>query len=576
MNAAEPAPESDLVWNAWEHWARLAPDREAVVHWDAMGEPFRWRYGDLLQASLAIAGRLLEAGVDTGDVCATILRHHKDFYPTYLGICAIGALPAVLAYPNERLHPDKFAQGLKGMAQRSGLDWILTENELSAAVDQLVRAPGSSIRGILHPFDWKSDEAPGAAEAARAKRARLRPADPFLLQHSSGTTGLQKPVVLSHRAVLGHMARYAAAIALSPQDRVVSWLPLYHDMGLIAAFHLPLACGIPSIQISPFQWVAAPALFLEALVREKGTLSWLPNFAYNILASRVSPEEAADLDLSRVRLLINCSEAIRAESHDLFLKRFAASGLRREALSGCYAMAETVFAVTQTAPGHEAARLAADRKALRIGRWQAPKGQEAARICVSSGAPIRDCELKIIGEGGTTLPCDHVGEVAIRSASLFDGYRNYPEKTAEVLKNDWYYSGDLGFLHEEELYVVGRMKDTIIVAGKNLYPEDIEDAVGGVAGIIPGRVVAFGVESVADGTEQVCVVAETSAAEVEELKRLALAVKRAAMAIDVTLAQVHLVPPRWLIKSSSGKPSRKANRERIMSGDVPIRAGGAS
>jgi acyl-CoA synthetase (AMP-forming)/AMP-acid ligase II len=257
------------------------------------------------------------------------------------------------------------------------------------------------------------------------------------------------------------------------------------------------------------------------------------------------------------------------------LERFAAAGLRREALGGCYAMAETVFAVTQTRPGREAARLAADREALRAGRWLAPQGQRAVRNCVSSGVPIAGCQLRIVDEDQADLPQDRVGEVVIRSDSLFDGYRNYPEKTAEAFKAGWFCSGDLGFLHDGELYVIGRKKDLIIVAGKNLYPEDIEDAVGVVEGIIPGRVAAFGVESEPDGTEQVCVAAETAVTDASARRSLALAVKQAAMAIDVTVTKVHLVPPRWLIKSSSGKPSRKVNRARILDGGILAQEGGA-
>ena len=227
-------------------------------------------------------------------------------------------------------------------------------------------------------------------------------------------------------------------------------------------------------------------------------------------------------------------------------------------------MAETTFAVTQMPPGREATRLAASLPALKTGLFRPPHENEAVRICVSSGIPISGCEVRIVDAHREPLPECRVGEVAIRSASLFDGYRNYPEKTADVFQNGWYFSGDLGFLQAGELYVIGRQKDVLIVAGKNLYPEDIEDAVGQVPGISPGRVVAFGVESPEDGTEQVCVVAETPLSRAAERKRLALQVKQAAMAIDVTLARVHLVPPRWLIKSSSGKPSRKTNRDRIL------------
>src|SRR5207245_1960682 len=162
------------------------------------------------------------------------------------------------------------------------------------------------------------------------------------------------------------------------------------------------------------------------------------------------------------------------------------------------------------------------------------------------------------------VPAGRVGEVAISSVSLFDGYRNYPEKTVEVMQDGWYYSGDYGFVHEGEVFVIGRKKDVIIVAGNNVFPEDTEDAVSQVQGVIPGRVVAFGAEDERIGTEVLCVIAETEVATDAEKKALRLAIVKAGMSIDVTISRVYLVPPRWLIKSSSGKPARSTNKVRAL------------
>jgi acyl-CoA synthetase (AMP-forming)/AMP-acid ligase II len=507
------------------------------------------------------AHRLKESGIDRGDVCALIVRHRREFYPIYMAIGALGALPAVLAYPNARLHPEKFRQGLEGMAQRSGLDWVLTERDLEETTRPLVERPGSTVRDILFPLDSAGDEDPIRAIPSHPT---VQPEDPCLLQHSSGTTGLQKAVVMSHRAVLEHVRRYGEAIGATGEDKIVSWLPLYHDMGLIAAFYVPLTLGIPIVQLDPFEWVSAPAILLEAVSLEKGTLVWLPNFAYNLMADRIREEDLENVRLDSVRMLINCSETVRAESHEKFYRRFARYGFRREALGACYAMAETTFAATQTHPGVEARRLAVDREEIAEGWVRIADGEEGARVCVSSGVPISGCELRIVGESGEELPEGRVGEVAIRSVSLFDGYRNDPEKTAEVLRNGWYLSGDYGFSHEGEFYIIGRKKDIIIVAGKNVYPEDVEDAVGQVEGVIPGRVIAFGIEDDASGTEQIGVVAETLLVEEAAARRLRQAVVASGMTIDVTISRVYLAPPRWLIKSSSGKPARKANRDRAL------------
>lgn len=516
---------------------------------------------------MSFAERLRGAGVASGDVCAIIVRHHPDFYPLYMGVSALGAIPSVLAYPNARIHPAKFIQGLAGMTRRSGLHWILTETELEQTVSPIVAGSANSVRGILFPFDDVSGSSPPVV--ASGFSTCVDPDSPCLLQHSSGTTGLQKAVSLSHRTVLRHVEAYGKAIGLREDDKIVSWLPLYHDMGMIAAFQLPLALRVPVIQIDPFEWIGAPSILLEAMSRERASIAWLPNFAYNVLSDRVHEDDLDGLSLDGVRLLVNCSEPVRQESHRRFAERFARIGLRSSVLGASYAMAEVTFAATQTLPGEEARPLPLDRDALVAGFVKLPSAGGVVRVCVSSGIPIPGCELRIVDETGADLPSDRVGEIAIRSTTMFDGYRNASDETARVLRDGWYFTGDLGFLFEGECYVVGRKKDIIIVAGKNVFPEDIEDVVGGVLGVIPGRVVAFGVEDIAMGTERIVVVAETGLDGTAEGGRdLHLAIRKAGMDVDVTISDVFLAPPRWLVKSSSGKPSRKTNRERVLSGEL--------
>lgn len=487
------------------------------------------------------------------------------FFPLYLGVAGLGAIPAVLAYPNPRLHPDKFKSGVEGMSQRSGLDWIFTEADLEPIISPLVHHEGSTIKGLFFPLEWDREFTPSAEEIndLTSVRDSIVESDPFLLQHSSGTTGLQKPVLLSQRAVLDHVDNYALSINLTENDKIVSWLPLYHDMGLIAAFHLPLAFGITSVQVDPFEWVLAPSLQFEALNAEKATVCWLPNFAYNFMADRIEEDEMESVSLESLRLVINCSEPVRNESHKKFSAAFEKYGFNPLGLSASYAMAETTFAATQTEPGKPITTIEVDRESLAQGVVTPPIPGKTSRICVSSGKVIKGCEVRIVDEKGNELPEHGVGEIIITSVSMFDGYRNYPEKTAEVLKDGWYYSGDYGFKQNDELFVIGRKKDIIIVAGKNIYPEDVEDAIGVVSDIIPGRVIAFGEDNVELGTEEISVVAETPLTDEKEKKRLIQRVKEKGTSVDLTITHVYLVPPRWLIKSSAGKPSRKANKERI-------------
>jgi fatty-acyl-CoA synthase len=556
------------LWNRWYSNAEAHPDQDAIVHWLAGRQPTRWTFSSLISAAERTAANLVDLDIRRGDVCAIIMRHQEYLYPLYLGIDCVGAIPAVLAYPNPRLHPEKFREGLLGMSRRSGLDWIMTERDLEPVIAPLIADQETTIKGVYFPLEWKTGRSLEGESLRRAIaiHASMDRDDPLLLQHSSGTTGLQKPVLLSHRAVLEHVDHYGKAINLCQEDKIVSWLPLYHDMGLIAAFHLPLAFGIPSIQIDPFEWVRIPSLLLEVVSKERGTISWLPNFAFNMIAEKTTEHDLQGISLESWRLVVNCSEPVRFESHRKFLQRLEPYGLSPLSMSSCYAMAETTFAVTQNPPGTKVEVLSVDRRALSQGRVKIVESHPDARMCVSSGLTIPGCNVRIVDDSSTIVSDGVVGEVAIKSISLFDGYRNYPDKTAEVMRDGWYYSGDFGFKHGENYYIIGRKKDTIIVAGNNIYPEDIEDIVSRVAGIIPGRVVAFGEDDEGLGSEAVSVVAETPIVELGEQKKLRMEVVRAGMAIDVSISTVYLVPPRWLIKSSAGKPSRKANKERIMTG----------
>jgi acyl-CoA synthetase (AMP-forming)/AMP-acid ligase II len=227
-------------------------------------------------------------------------------------------------------------------------------------------------------------------------------------------------------------------------------------------------------------------------------------------------------------------------------------------------MAETTYAVTQTFPGSIPVELSLDRQKLALGLIEITKDMGKARICVSSGKVIKGCQVRIVDENRKDLPTGRVGEIAISSVSMFDGYRNYPEKTAAVLEDGWYYSGDYGFVYNDEYYVIGRKKDIVIVAGNNIYPEDVEDTVSKVEGVLPGRVVAFGFDDETLGTEVLAVLAETNLESHEDKKHLKVRLQEAGLKNDMAISKVYLVPARWLIKSSAGKPSRSANKGRIL------------
>ena len=383
------------------------------------------------------------------------------------------------------------------------------------------------------------------------------------LQHSSGTTGLQKGVALSHEAVLNQVASYSEAIALNEQDVIVSWLPLYHDMGLIAGFILPLVQGVPLVMMSPFDWVAHPALLLHAIHDFHGTLCWLPNFAYNHCARRIRQRDSEGLSLASMRMFINCSEPVRYESHQMFLERFAANGVTNEMLAVSYAMAENTFAVTQTPIGRAARSDVVDFVELEQNRFARPieRDHPNAQVRVSCGPAIVNTSVKAIDEAGNTLPERRVGQIVVQSDCMLSEYHKRPD--LQPFQDGWYRTGDMGFVADGEVYIVGRLKDLIINAGKNVYPQDIEAIVNTVQGVYPGRAVVFGVADEREGTELIGVVAEVTTDDAQERKHIATQIRNTvAKQSMVTVTYVHLVGERWLIKTSSGKIARAANREK--------------
>jgi acyl-CoA synthetase (AMP-forming)/AMP-acid ligase II len=319
--------------------------------------------------------------------------------------------------------------------------------------------------------------------------------------------------------------------------------------------------------MSALDWVARPALLLAALSKYRGTLAWQPNFAFNFMADRVKDAELAGVDLRRVRALINCAEPLRAAAFDKFAARFGIVGLRPEMLAASYALAENVFAVTQTSLHAPPKRLRVDWEALRTSgeiRVVPSDDARATRECVSSGRLVRGGRVKVLDETGVTLGAGRVGELAITSPYLFDGYRRDGRAVPTNLVGGWFRTGDLGFVHEGELYVVGRKKDLLIIRGKNVYPEDIEDCAGAIPSVIPGRVVAYGeyVESL--GTETAAVLAETYEEDAEAQRVLAGKIRAAVQAtLEIPVYRVDFVPPKWLVKSSSGKIARQTNVERL-------------
>jgi len=411
-------------------------------------------------------------------------------------------------------------------------------------------------------------EPPSAPDFEALPGLGRSPEDIVLLQHSSGTTGLQKGVALSHQAVLNQLAAYSAALHLVPQDVIVSWLPLYHDMGLIAGFLMPILAGNRLVIMSPFDWVRSPVRLLQAVSHYRGTLSWLPNFAYNFCATKIRERDLAGLDLSSWRAISNCSEPMRYESHLAFARRFGPYGLRFEALNTCYAMAENVFAVTQGGADGPVTVDEIDREDMQLNRLARPAVADDGRPTIkmlSAGRPVTHTECKVVDEKGQSLPERAVGEIALRSDCMLSGYYHRPDATAKAFLDGWYLTGDYGYMAAGEVYVAGRKKDLIIVGGKNVYPQDLELLAMEVPGVHAGRVSAFGIYNDEAGTEDVVIVAEVDTADPDEREAIARGIEAAInRGSAIRLRDCYIVSPPWIVKTSSGKTARLANKEKYL------------
>lgn len=531
-------------------------------------------YRDLLHGAAGYAHALQKTGIRPGEVVVLILQHGEALIHAFFGAILHGAIPAIMPFLTEKLSPDQYARSLAALFEITKPAAVITYPEFLEDVKKAIQ-PGSSPRSVL-----LSTEISGTSTLNLASLQGFSSTidDIVLLQHSSGTTGLQKGVALSHRAVFNQIESYTQAIQLNAQDVIVSWLPLYHDMGLIAGFVLPILSNVPLVLISPFDWVRAPHKLFQAISSYKGTLTWLPNFAYNFCALKIRERDLEGVDLSTWRAVINCSEPMYWKSHQLFTQRFQSFGFKPQTLATCYAMAENVFAVTQGGIDTPVSVDCVSQRVLLNDHIAQPAlDGEPSLNMLSAGKPIINTQLRVLDENQVDLLERHIGEIALQSDCMLTGYYHHEELTTQSFHEGWYLTGDLGYLAAGELYITGRKKDLIIVGGKNIYPQDLENLASDVPGIHPGRVAAFGVPNETTGTEDVVIVAEIDSTgytpeqdtqpnvSLTRHQQIANEIRqRVTRGSDIALRYVKIVERGWLLKTSSGKVARNANREKYL------------
>jgi acyl-CoA synthetase (AMP-forming)/AMP-acid ligase II len=502
------------------------------------------------------AAGLSALGVGAGDVVLLALGHGSELVTTFLGTLLAGIVPAILSPPGPRADAEAYAARMKLLAERSRARMVVASPELRP---QLEAALGATCRAV------SVDTLAGDARAASRPTA---PDDLALLQYTSGTTGLQRVVAHTHRAMLTLIREKVERIGLTQKDVVVSWLPLYHDMGLLSGLLLPLLNGFTTVLISPFHWAREPGILLRAVHDYRGSVTWMPNAGLTHCARAIRQSELDGLDLSSWRLVISGGEPVRPETLRAFAERFAPYGLRPTAVQAGYGMAETVEGLATTATPEDRPvpmdwvrrhDLQADRRAV-----PASPDEPGAVGLVSCGTPYPSVEVRIAAADGRPLPERHVGEVVTRGPHIFTrGYYLHPELTAATRRDGWLLTGDLGYIADGELYVCGRQKDLIILGGRNVHPEDIETAANAIPGLGPGRAVAFAVDDERTGSDRAVLVCELPAGA-DELAIRREARRRVAHELDVNLGEVRVVPRGWIVKTSSGKLARSDNRAKYL------------
>src|SRR5215203_2710926 len=490
------------------------PERIAVTLQFSNADDLPITVDQLMHGASSYAHALAKTGIQPGEVVVLILQHGEALLYAFWGAILHGAIPSIMPFLTEKLSPERYRADLSALISVTQPAAIITYPEFEAEVRSALKE-GDSVREVVVT---NQVETQSEIDFDSLSGFQSKPEDIVLLQHSSGTTGLQKGIALSHQAVFNQLNAYGKALALGENDVIVSWLPLYHDMGLIAGFLLPILSGVHLVLMSPFDWVRAPYKLMQSVSKYRGTLAWLPNFAYNFCAQKIRDRHIEGVDLSSWRAIINCSEPVRWESHQAFYEKFKSYGLKLESLQASYAMAENVFGVTQSQLGKVPVVLELDREAFMVERIaKSPSDGRPAMNMMSSGRPLENVKVKVLDESGNEVAERVIGEIALQSDCMLTGYYHRDDLTQKAFRDGWYLTGDFGFVAEGgEVFVSGRKKDMIIVGGKNVYPQDLESLTYEVPGVHAGRSVAFGMFDEEQGTEDVVIIAEVDSEDADE------------------------------------------------------------
>ncbi|MBN3864463.1 AMP-binding protein [Pseudomonas frederiksbergensis] len=520
-------------------------------------------YGALHQGALAVAAGLQRSGLRAGQTVALMLPTGSDFLHGFFGILLAGGVPVPI-YPPLRLSQiEDHLRRQAGILCNAEAKMLITVTQ-AKLLARLIQPQVPSLTRIASVAELTS-------EGGECMTPVRQPDDIAFLQYTSGSTGQPKGVMVSHANLLANLRAMGRALKVGPQDVFVSWLPMYHDMGLIGAWLGSLYYGYSLVLMSPLAFLARPARWLWAIDRFRGTMSAAPNFAYELCLNKLADGDLEGLDLSSWRLAFNGAEPVSPDTLQRFAERFVRYGLAPTALAPVYGLAEATLGVAfpPLDRGPLIDRVQRDAFQTHGNALPAEADASATLRFVSSGRPLPDHQIRIVDGSGIELPERSEGHLQFRGPSTSTGYYRNPEETRRVLRDGWFDSLDFAYMAGGEVYLTGRAKDLIIRAGRNIYPYDVEAAVGNLPGLRKGCIAVFGSPEPATGTERLVVLAETYEKDAAARQQLQQEVNRIVFDLTgVAPDDIVLAPPHSVLKTSSGKLRRAASRELYERGEV--------
>lgn len=537
------------------------PDKTHIYFQHEDGSDEVISYGHLLKTAQRVAHSLKERGLKKHETVAIMLPTTPGFFYVFYGILLAGGVPVPI-YPPFRMHMLEAYAKTEARILRSAEVRMLITFEQAEKLSRLLQGFVPSLKDVTTVDQLLQPQ-------ALTNIVHGMPDDPAFIQYTSGSTSDPKGVLLSHHNLLSNMRAYGKAVDVKETDVTVSWLPLYHDFGLIGSWLGSLYYGVPLILMTPFSFLSHPERWLWAIHYHRGTISCAPNFAYELCVRKVDPSRIEGLDLSSWRVAANGAEKVYPRTLEQFSEKFAPYGFNRTAMMPVYGLAESTVGLAIPPVGRGFIIDRVDRKAFEEERKAVPSTSKQALEFVSCGGPIENHEIRIVDEEDNVLPERHIGTLQFRGPSNMQGYYNNPRATRAALHDGWIDSGDLAYEVEGEVYITGRRKDLIIKAGRNLYPVEIEELVSQIPGVRQGCVAAFGVTNNETGTEELVIVAETREKSKSEVAKIVNAINESVSnALDIVPDHIKMTPPRSVPKTSSGKLQRAACKTMYVEGKL--------